>query len=53
VSCFTKVAADPFEITTVESLAFAVADPAPAALTWFTCGDVALAATFTVAVIAG
>jgi hypothetical protein len=38
---------------TVESLAFAVAEPPPDTLTLFTCGDVALAPTFTVTVIAG
>ena len=37
----------------VESLALAVADPPPNTLTWFTCGKLALAATFTVTVIAG
>src|SRR5215472_7539169 len=38
---------------TVESLLFAVADPPPATLTWLICGEVALAPTFTVAVIGG
>jgi hypothetical protein len=37
----------------VESLAFAAADPPPDTLTWFTCGEVALAPTLTVTVIAG
>jgi hypothetical protein len=37
----------------VESLPFAVADPPPNALTAFTCGEVAFAATFTVTAIAG
>ena len=36
----------------VESVALAVADPPPDTLTLFTCGEVALAATFKVAVIA-
>jgi len=37
----------------VESVAVALADPPPDTVTEFTCGDVALAATFTVTVIAG
>ena len=37
----------------VESVALAVADPPPDTPTLFTCGEVALAATFTVTVIAG
>jgi hypothetical protein len=37
----------------VESVAVAVADPPPETVTEFTCGDVAIADTFTVAVIAG
>jgi hypothetical protein len=37
----------------VESVAFAVAEPPPETLTLFTCGEVALATTFTVTVIAG
>jgi hypothetical protein len=37
----------------VGSLAFAVVDPPPDTLTWFTSGEVALAATLTVTVIAG
>jgi len=40
-------------VTVVESVAFAAAEPPPNTLTAFTCGDVALAATFTVTVIAG
>ena len=35
----------------VESLALAVAEPPPETLTWFTWGDVAFAATFTVTVM--
>jgi hypothetical protein len=38
---------------TVESVAFAPAEPPPDTLTLFTCGDCALAPTFTVTVIAG
>jgi hypothetical protein len=37
----------------VVSLALAVADPPPDTLTWFTCGEVAVAVTLTVTVIAG
>lgn len=37
----------------VESVAFALPDPPPDTLTAFTCGEVALVATFTVTVIAG
>jgi len=37
----------------VESLEVAVADVPPDTITWFTCGEVAFAATFTVTVIAG
>jgi hypothetical protein len=37
----------------VESVAVAVADPPPDTLTPFTCGEAALAATFTVTVIGG
>jgi hypothetical protein len=37
----------------VESVAVAVADPPPDTLAAFTCGDVALLATFAVTVIAG
>ena len=40
-------------IIVVESVALAVADPPPDTLTWFTWGEVALAATFTVTVMAG
>jgi hypothetical protein len=39
--------------TVVRSLTLAVADPPPETLTLFTCGDAALAPTFTVTVIAG
>jgi len=39
--------------TIVESLVLAVADPPPDTFTWFTCGEVALAATLTVTVITG
>jgi hypothetical protein len=38
---------------TVESFAFAGAEPPPETLTWFTCGELAFDATFTVTVIAG
>jgi hypothetical protein len=38
---------------TVESVAFAPAEPPPDTLTLFTCGDAALAPTFTVTVMAG
>src|SRR5262249_16677845 len=38
---------------TVESFADALAEPPPATATLFTCGDAALAATFTVTVIGG
>jgi hypothetical protein len=37
----------------VESVAFALPDPPPDTLTAFTCGEVALVATFTVTVIGG
>jgi hypothetical protein len=37
----------------VESVAFTVEEPPPETLTLFTCGEAALAATFTVTVIAG
>jgi hypothetical protein len=37
----------------VGSLAFAVEEPPPETLTLFTCGDAALAPTFTITVIAG
>ena len=37
----------------VESVALAVAEPPPETLTWFTCGELAFEATFTVTVIAG
>ena len=42
-----------FAMMTVELLAFAVAEPPPDTLTWFTCGEVAPVPTFTVMVIAG
>jgi hypothetical protein len=35
----------------VESLVAAAVDPPPATLTWLTCGEPALAATFTVTLI--
>src|SRR5258708_19135687 len=37
----------------VGSEKFAVADPPPDTLTWFTCGDVAVCSTFTLTVITG
>jgi hypothetical protein len=37
----------------VESVALAAADPPPDTLAWFTCGDAAFDATFTVTVMAG
>src|SRR5262245_56322622 len=37
----------------VESLAIAVGDPPPTVWTWFTCGEVAVAATLTVMVMGG
>jgi hypothetical protein len=37
----------------VESLALAGAEPPPATLTWFTCGELAFDVTFTVTVMAG
>jgi hypothetical protein len=37
----------------VGSLALAVEEPPPEILTLFTCGDAALAPTFTITVIAG
>jgi len=40
-------------LTIAGSLVLEVADPPPDTLTWFTCGEVALAATLTVTVIAG
>jgi hypothetical protein len=40
-------------VMVVESLAFAVDEPPPETLTWFTCGELAFDATFTVTVIAG
>src|SRR3974377_2473706 len=40
-------------VIVVESLALAVADPPPDALTWFSCGVLAFAVTFTVTVIGG
>ena len=40
-------------VIVVESMPFAVADPPPDTLTEFTCGELALAPTFTVTVIAG
>jgi len=43
-------AADPI---TVESEKFTVADPPPATLTRFTCGEVAVGETFTVTVMTG
>jgi hypothetical protein len=36
---------------TVGSLMLALADPPPDTLAWFTCGEVALAVTFTVTVM--
>ncbi len=39
-------------VMTVESLALAVPRPPPETETWFTCGDVAFAATFTVTMMA-
>jgi len=55
VSAATKLAtAGGIGITiVVGSLAVAVAEPPPETLTWFTCGEVALEATFTVTVMAG
>jgi len=44
---------DGFAMIVVESAALAVAEPPPDTLTEFTCGEVALVATFTVTVIAG
>ena len=41
------------EMIVVESAAFALPDPPPDTLTAFNCGEVALAATFTVTVMAG
>jgi hypothetical protein len=43
------------EVLTIDvtSLALDPADPPPDTLTWFTCGEVALAATLTVTVMAG
>ena len=38
---------------TVESVAFAVVEPPPDTATAFTCGELALAPTLTVAVMAG
>jgi hypothetical protein len=40
------------ETMVVESVAFALADPPPDTLAEFTCGEVALEATFTVTVMA-
>ena len=40
-------------VITVESEALAVAEPPPETLTIFTCGEVAVAETFTVTVMAG
>src|ERR1700722_3603987 len=40
-------------VITVESVVLAAAEPPPETATAFTCGDVALAATFTVTAIAG
>jgi len=37
----------------VESLEVALGDPPPETVTWFTCGEVAFASTFTVTVMAG
>jgi len=37
----------------VESLALAVDDPPPETLTWFTCGETAVADTFTTTVMGG
>jgi hypothetical protein len=41
------------ELIVVESVAVALADPPPETVTEFTCGDVAVADTLTVTVIAG
>jgi hypothetical protein len=43
----------PLGLMTVESVALALADPPPDTVTWFTCGEVAAAFTFTVTAIAG
>jgi hypothetical protein len=40
-------------VIVVESVPEAVAEPPPETLTWFTCGELALDATFTVTVITG
>jgi hypothetical protein len=44
---------DKLALIVVESVPLAVADPPPDTLTWFTCGEAALAPTLTVTVIAG
>jgi hypothetical protein len=40
-------------IIVVESVALAFPEPPPDTLTWFCCGELALATTFTVTVIGG
>jgi hypothetical protein len=52
--CDVTMARSGARLIVVESLAEAELDiPPPDTLTWFTCGEVALAATFTVTVTAG
>jgi len=57
VSALTKLAEGPLlpldGLITVESFAFADADPPPDTVAAFICGEVAFAATFTVTVIGG